>query len=75
MDEKITLKTINSVDENFLVQCASIRTIGSSDKDFNVRAVWEDTEEPAHTMKTFGLVNRYNLSEGFPIQTIRKVYW
>ena len=29
---------------------------------------------PAHTIKLFGLVNRYDLREEFPIQTIRRMY-
>lgn len=33
-------------------------------------AVWEDGT-PAHTIKTFGVVNRYNLQEEFPLMTLR----
>ena len=43
------------------------------DTDQNVRPKWEDGA-PAHTVKTFGIVNRYDLREEFPIQTIRRMY-
>jgi len=35
-----------------------------------VRPVWEDGT-PAHSIKKFGVVNRYDLSEEFPILTLR----
>ncbi len=44
---------------------------GVSDAAFDVRPRWEDGT-PAHTIKVFGLVNRYDLSEEFPILTLRK---
>ncbi len=44
---------------------------GVWDKDYAVRPHWEDGE-PAHTIKKFCLVNRYNLEEEFPIITLRK---
>jgi thymidylate synthase len=36
-----------------------------------VRPRWEDGA-PAHTVKKFGIVNRYDLSEEFPILTLRR---
>lgn len=36
-----------------------------------VRPVWADTGEPAHSIKKFGVVNRYDLSDEFPILTLR----
>ena len=42
------------------------------DTDQNVRPRWEDGT-PAHTVKKFGIVNRYDLREEFPIQTIRRM--
>lgn len=36
-----------------------------------VRPKWEDGT-PAHTIKKFGIINRYNLQEEFPILTIRR---
>ncbi len=44
---------------------------GFSDKDYPVRPHWEDGT-PAHTIKKFGIVNRYNLQEELPILTIRR---
>ena len=41
------------------------------DTDYNVRPKWEDGT-PAHTVKKFCLVNRYDLQEEFPITTLRK---
>uniref|UniRef100_UPI0028A97DC9 thymidylate synthase n=1 Tax=Sedimentibacter sp. TaxID=1960295 RepID=UPI0028A97DC9 len=38
---------------------------------YDVRPKWEDGT-PAHTIKKFGIVNRYDLQEGFPILTLRK---
>ena len=38
-----------------------------------MRPKWEDGT-PAHTIKKFGIVNRYNLKEEFPILTVRRTY-
>jgi thymidylate synthase len=43
---------------------------GFSSEGQVVRAKWEDGT-PAHTIKKFGVVNRYDLSEEFPILTLR----
>ncbi len=45
---------------------------GFSDIDLPVRPVWADDNSPAHTIKLFGLVNRYDLSKEFPIVTQRR---
>lgn len=37
-----------------------------------VRPRWEDGT-PAYTIRKFGVTNRYNLAEGFPILTLRKL--
>ena len=42
-----------------------------SDENFKVRPKWEDGT-PAHTIKKFGIVNRYDLTKELPILTIRK---
>ena len=39
-----------------------------------MRPKWEDGES-AHTIKKFGVVNRYDLAAEFPILTIRRTYW
>lgn len=49
-----------------------ILTHGFSDIDLPVRPVWADDNSPAHTVKLFGLVNRYDLSKEFPIVTQRR---
>ncbi|NLC41030.1 MAG: thymidylate synthase [Clostridiaceae bacterium] len=47
---------------------------GCSDEGQKIRPKWEDGS-PAHTIKRFGLVNRYDLSREFPIMTLRRVYY
>ena len=44
---------------------------GVWDTAYPVRPHWEDGT-PAHTIKKFGIANRYNLQEELPILTIRK---
>ena len=60
-------------DEIFIQNCRDILENGYWDTDQQVRPKWEDGT-PAHTIKRFGLVNRYNLSQEFPILTIRRTY-
>lgn len=47
---------------------------GEWDTDQNVRPKWADGK-PAHTVKKFGVVNRYDLNEEFPISGVRKTNW
>ena len=54
--------------------CLDILENGVWDTDRPVRPHWEDGT-PAHTIKKFGVVNRYNLQEEFPIMTLRRTYW
>lgn len=61
-------------DEVFRANCRDILKRGFSDEGLNVRPRWEDGS-PAHTLKRFGIVNRYDLSEEFPILTLRKIYY
>ena len=58
----------------FKENCREIIENGFSDENFEVRPHWEDGA-PAHTIKKFGVVNRYDLSEEFPIMTLRKVFF
>lgn len=58
-------------DNLFIENCRDILTNGFWDSDFDVRPRWDDGEQ-AHTVKKFGLVNRYDLSKEFPVLTIRK---
>ena len=57
--DKIFKSTCNKILENESVKYES-------------RAIWPDTGERAYTIKTFGVVNRYNLQEEFPAITLRE---
>jgi thymidylate synthase len=61
-------------DELFIKNCRDILDHGVWDTDYDVRPRWEDGT-PAHTIKLFGIVNRYDLSKEFPIMTLRRIYW
>ncbi len=63
---------MNYADRVFLENCRDILENGFWDTDLDVRPRWEDGT-PAHTVKKFGIVNRYDLSREFPLQTIRKI--
>ncbi len=63
---------MSRADELFIANCKEIIQNGVWDTDLNVRPRWEDGA-PAHTVKKFCIVNRYNLQEEFPIQTIRRI--
>jgi len=65
---------MSHADELFIRTCRDILDNGVWDTDQNVRPRWEDGT-PAHTIKKFGIVNRYNLQEEFPILTLRRTYW
>ena len=58
-------------DHIFIENCQTILSEGYWDNDLDVRPKWMDGT-PAHTVKKFGLVNRYDLSREFPALTIRK---
>ena len=62
-------------DKIFIDNCKDILSNGIWDTDLVVRPRWEDDGAPAHTVKKFGIVNRYDLSQEFPILTIRRTYW
>lgn len=62
-------------DKYFIQNCTDIIENGFSDEGCNVRPVWADTGEKAHTIKKFCIVNRYDLSKEFPILTIRKTFF
>lgn len=61
---------MSKADEIFINMCKDIMENGESSEGQVVRARWEDGK-PAHTIKKFGVVNRYNLEEEFPIITLR----
>ena len=65
---------MSRADEIFIQNCRDILDNGVWDTDLQVRPHWEDGES-AHTVKKFGIVNRYDLSQEFPILTIRRTFW
>lgn len=60
-------------DQVFIRNCKDILSRGVWDTGQAVRPRWEDGA-PAHTVKLFGVVNRYDLREEFPILTVRKQF-
>ena len=58
-------------DKIFKENCNDILTNGVWDTDRDVRPKWLDGT-PAHTVKKFGIVNRYDLQKEFPILTLRR---
>jgi thymidylate synthase len=60
-------------DSIFIDNVKEIISNGVWDTNFNVRPKWNDGT-PAHTVKKFCLVNRYDLSKEFPIMTLRKTF-
>ena len=65
---------MSRADELFVQNCREILSSGVWDTDQAVRPRWEDGS-PAHTIKKFGIVNRYDLQAEFPILTLRRTYW
>ena len=65
---------MSKADELYRKTCLDILENGFYDTDLEVRPRWADGT-PAHTVKKFGVVNRYNLKEEFPIMTLRRTYW
>lgn len=61
---------MSKADVLFVNMCRGILENGFSSEGQQVRARWEDGT-PAHTIKNFGVVNRYDLSEEFPALTLR----
>ncbi len=61
---------MSKADTIFVNMCQDIIDNGYSSEGQKARPVWEDGT-PAHTIKQFGVVNRYDLSEEFPALTLR----
>lgn len=59
-------------DKLFVNMCRDIIDNGYSSEGQKVRPVWDDGV-PAHTIKQFGVVNRYDLRKEFPAITLRPV--
>lgn len=63
---------MSRADEIFIAMCKDVLDNGTMETG-DVRPHWPDGT-PAYTKRKFGVVNRYDLSEEFPILTIRPVY-
>ena len=63
---------MSSADVAFINTCRDILENGTLVTDEKVRPKWDDGT-PAYTIKKFGVVNRYDLSEEFPLITIRPI--
>lgn len=62
---------MSKADQIFVDTVKKILKDGVSDEGMAVRPHWDDGT-PAHTLKIFGVVNRYNLQEEFPAMTLRQ---
>ena len=65
---------MSKADELYRATCLDILENGFYDTELPVRPHWADGT-PAHTVKKFGVVNRYDLREEFPLMTLRRTYW
>lgn len=61
---------MSRADKLFVNMCDGIIENGFSTEGQKVRPKWSDGT-PAHTIKNFGVVNRYDLREEFPALTLR----
>ena len=64
---------MSKADDLFIKMCNDIIENGYSTEGEKVRPKWEDGSF-AYTIKKFGVVNRYDLSQEFPAITLRKTY-
>ena len=62
---------MSRADDIYRETCLDILENGWSDEGLEVRPRWEDGT-PAHTIKKFCVVNRYDLRKEFPLMTLRK---
>ena len=62
---------MSRADRIFIENMTDIMENGFWDTELDVRPRWEDGT-PAHTVKKFGIVNRYEIREELPILTIRR---
>ena len=63
---------MSSADRAFINTCRDILEKGTLVTDEKVRPKWDDGT-PAYTKKLFGVVNRYDLREDFPLITLRPI--
>ena len=64
---------MSKADQIFIQNCTDIMENGFWDTELEVRPKWLDGT-PAHTVKKFCIVNRYDLREEFPILTTKQLY-
>ena len=62
---------MSKADQIFIDMCRDILDNGTSTEGEKVRPHWPDGT-PAYTVKKFGVVNRYDLREEFPLLTLRR---
>lgn len=62
---------MSRADVLFVNMCHGVMDHGYSTEGQSVRAKWEDGSQ-AYTIKSFGVVNRYDLSKEFPALTLRR---
>ena len=62
---------MSKADQIFIQNCKDIIENGFWDTELEVRPRWLDGT-PAHTVKKFCIVNRYDLREEFPMLTLRR---
>ena len=62
---------MSKADQIFVDMCRDILDHGTSTEGEKVRPHWEDGSS-AYTIKKFGVVNRYDLSQEFPAITLRR---
>lgn len=64
---------MSKADEIFINMCKQVLESGYDTKGEKVRPKWPDGTS-AYTIKKFGVVNTYDLSEEFPVITLRRTY-
>ena len=62
---------MSKADDLFVAMCEDILANGTTTEGEKVRPHWADGT-PAHTIKRFGVTNRYDLREEFPALTLRR---
>ena len=65
---------MSRADEIYIQTCRDILEHGDWDTGCTVRPHWEDGT-PAHTIRKFGVVSRYDLQAEFPVMTLRRTYY
>lgn len=65
---------MSRADDIFVLNMRDILDNGVWDTDLEVRPRWSDGM-PAHTVKKFGIINRYDLRKEFPVLTVRRTYF